>query len=134
VANERVVVLDTHAWVWWLTVPAKLGKKAARVLASATRIGLPAISVWEVAMKAQAGKLKFDRPYDVWIEDAIVEDSRLEVLPITPRVSIDAAQLPWRYGDPADRFIVATARMLDARLVTADETIQESRLIKCVWD
>jgi len=67
-------------------------------------------------------------------EDAIVEDSPLELMPITPRVSIDAAQLSWRHADPAERFIVATARRLDAVLITADETIHDSRLVKCVWD
>jgi PIN domain nuclease of toxin-antitoxin system len=54
-----MIVLDTHAWVWWLTRPEKLGKKAARVLRKAPRVGVPAICVWEVAMKAAAGKLKF---------------------------------------------------------------------------
>ena len=36
-ASERSVVLDTHAWVWWLSTPAKLGKKAARAIAAAAR-------------------------------------------------------------------------------------------------
>ena len=48
-----MIVLDTHAWVWWLTQPEKLGKKAARAIDKADRVGVPAICAWEVAMKAE---------------------------------------------------------------------------------
>lgn len=129
-----MIVLDTHAWVWWLTKPNKLGKKAARAVDRADRIGVPAISVWEVATKAQAGKLKFDRPYDLWIDEALTEDPRVELLHLLPRISVDAVRLSWGHRDPADRFIVATARAHDAVLVTADEEIRGSGLVRCVWD
>lgn len=129
-----MIVLDTHAWVWWLTAARKVGKKAARALGKATRIGLPAICVWEVAMKARAGKLRFDRHYEVWIDQALTEDARVEVLPLLPRVSLEAVALSWSHADPADRIIVATARVQQAPLVTADERILESGLVRCVWD
>lgn len=129
-----MIVLDTHAWLWWLTKPEKLGKQGARQIAKADRIGLPAICVWEVATKAELGKLKFNRPYDVWVDEALTEDARLEVLPLSPRISIEAVRLSWAHRDPADRFIVATARVHGAPLVTADDTIRESGLVRCVWD
>ncbi len=129
-----IVVLDTHAWVWWLTTPRKVGKKAARALGKATRIGLPAICVWEVAMKAHGGRLRFDRPYDLWIDQALTQDPRVEVLPLLPRVSLDAVALSWSHADPADRIIVATARVHQAPLLTADERILESGLVRCVWE
>jgi PIN domain nuclease of toxin-antitoxin system len=129
-----VIVLDTHAWVWWMSKPNKLGKKALRAIEKAERLGVPAISVWEVAIKAQMGKLKFDRPYDVWIDEALVEDARVELLPLLPRISVDAVRLSWKHDDPADRFIVATARAHDAVLVTADDRIRESGLVRCAWD
>lgn len=129
-----MIVLDTHAWVWWLTKPEKLGGKASRAIGKASRIGLPAICAWEVAMKAEAGKLRFDRPYDVWIDAALTEDPRVELLHLLPRIAVGAARLSWDHGDRADRFIVATARAHDAALVTADERIRDSRLVRCVWD
>ena len=129
-----MIVLDTHAWVWWLTKPEKLGKKGARAIGKAPRVGIPAISVWEVAMKHEAGTLRFDRPLAVWMDEALAEDPRIEVLPMLPRIAIEAAQLSWAHGDPADRFIVATARAHGAPLVTADARIQDSRLVRCVWD
>jgi PIN domain nuclease of toxin-antitoxin system len=129
-----VIMLDTHAWVWWLTNPEKLGKKAARVLRKAPRIGVPAICVWEVAMKARVGKLKFDRPSSLWIDQALSCDSRVELLALSPRVSIGAAELEWKHGDPADRFIVATAQLYQCQLATCDAAIIESGLVRCVWD
>jgi PIN domain nuclease of toxin-antitoxin system len=129
-----VIVLDTHAWVWWLTKPEKLGKKAKRAIDKADRIGVASISVWEVAAKAESGKLRFDRPYDVWIDEALIEDARLELLHLIPRIAVDAVTLSWAHRDPADRFIVSTARAHDATLITADEQIHEARLVPCVWD
>lgn len=129
-----MIVLDTHAWVWWLTQPEKLGRKAARAIDKADRIGVAAISVWEVAAKAEAKRLRFDRPYDIWIDEALGEDPRLELLPLLPRISVEAVRLSWDHRDPADRFIVATARAHDAPLLTVDERIHESGLVRCVWE
>ncbi len=129
-----MIVLDTHAWVWWLTKPEKLGKRAAQAIRRADRVGIPAISVWEVAMKGEADKLRFDRPYDLWIEAALCEDPRTELLPLLPRIAIAAVQLSWSHADPADRLIVATAREHKAALVTADERIRESGVLRTVWD
>lgn len=129
-----MIVLDTHVWLWWLSRPEKLGKKAARVIGKQNRLGLPAICVWEVAAKAQAGHIKLDRPYDAWIDEALAADERLELLPLSPRIAVEAARLSWSHRDPADRFIVATARTFDAPLATADGNIHDSGLVKCVWD
>jgi PIN domain nuclease of toxin-antitoxin system len=129
-----MIVIDTHVWVWWTSKPEKLPPKARRVLDKADRIGISAISVWEVAIKAQSGKLRFDRPFPVWIDEALGLDPRTELLPLLPRISVDAVQFSWRHSDPADRFIVATARAHHAPLVTADDRIRESGLVRCVWD
>lgn len=129
-----MIVVDTHAWVWWLTKPGKLGKAAARALHKADRIGVPAICIWEVAAKAELEKLRFDRPYELWIDQALTYDPRVEVLHLLPRIAVEAAKLPWEHRDPADRFVVATARVEQALLVTADTQIHRSRLARCVWD
>ena len=85
-------------------------------------------------MKARSGKLKFDRPYEAWVDQALVDDPRIELLHLLPRVAIGAVELPWDHSDPADRFIVATARVHEAPLVTADERIHESKLVRCIWE
>jgi PIN domain nuclease of toxin-antitoxin system len=129
-----MIVLDTPAWVWWMSKPERLAKKATRAIDKADKIGISAISVWEIAMKAEHGKLKFDRPYDAWIDAALEEDPRTELLQLSPRVSVDAVRLSWQHSDPADRFIVATARIHEAPLVTSDERIRASGMVRCVWD
>lgn len=129
-----MIVLDTHAFLWWATAPEKLGRTATKRIAAATRLGVPAICLWEIAMKVTARKLRFDRSTDAWIDAALAADHRVELLAITPRIAVDCAELSWTHRDPADRFIVATARALDAPLVTADETIHSSKLVRCVWD
>jgi PIN domain nuclease of toxin-antitoxin system len=128
-----LIVLDTHVWVWWLAKPQRMAKKCARTIERASRIGVPSICAWEVAMKAHTGRLKFDRPYDIWIEEALTQDSRIELLPLLPRIAIEAVQLSWDHPDPADRFIVATARVHGAPLMTSDARMHDSRLVCCVW-
>jgi PIN domain nuclease of toxin-antitoxin system len=129
-----VIVLDTHAWVWLVAKPERLGKQAMRAIRKATRLGVPAICVWEVAVKARSKRLRLDRPCDVWVEAALNDDPRIEVLPLLPSIALGAAELSWEHADPADRFIVATARVHDAPLVTADEAIRASKLVPTLWD
>jgi PIN domain nuclease of toxin-antitoxin system len=129
-----VIVLDTHVWVWWLSKPEKITRKAERAITKADRIGVPAICAWEVAMKAEAKKLRFDRPYEVWIEEALTADARIELVPLLPRMSVEAVRLSWDHPEPADRMIVASARVLEAPLITSDQTIHEARLVRCIWD
>ncbi len=129
-----MIVLDTHAWLWWMTKPTKLGRRAARAIDKADRIGVPAISVWEIAQKEHNGQFKFNQPMTTWADDALSTDSRVELLPLLPRISIEAVRLSWPHQDPADRFIVATARVYECALVTSDDAIHESGLVRCVWE
>ena len=129
-----MIVLDTHAWVWWVYKKSKLGRAAARALERTDRIGIPAICPWEVAMKVEAGKLKLDRPCAAWVDDALASDSRVALLPLLPAIAVAAVELSWRHRDPADRIIVATARAHDAPLLSSDDEIHESKLVRCIWD
>ncbi|MBL0195268.1 MAG: PIN domain-containing protein [Myxococcales bacterium] len=74
------------------------------------------------------------RPYTLWLEAALCEDRRTELLPLLPQIAVGAVQLSWSHADPADRLIVATARVNKAALVTADERIRESGVVRTVWD
>ncbi len=132
--RSTLVVLDTHAWVWWHAKPDKIGKKAARAISRAPRVGIAAISIWEIAMKVRAGNLRFDRPCGAWIDESLSGDPRVEVMHLLPRIGVMAAELGWSHADPADRMIVATALVHDAPLVTADQRIRSSGLVRCVWD
>ena len=128
-----MIVLDTHAWIWWAAQSAKLGRRARSRIESAERIGVAAVSVWEVAMLVAKRRIEFDRPTLTWVRQALLLP-RIELLALTPEVCIRAAELdPAFPGDPADRMIVATAIEARAVLLTRDKRLRTSELVDTVW-
>ena len=128
-----MIVLDTHAWIWWVSKPARLGRDARREIDRAKRIGIPAICCLEVATLAARGRISLDRPALQWMHDAL-ELPRVDLLPLNPAVATKAAELPSVFpGDPADRLIAATAILEAALLITKDERMQESAVIRTAW-
>ena len=126
-----MIVLDTHAWIWFTGDDRLLSPAALEAVQRADRIGVSPISVWEVSMLCSKGRLVLDDDVGAWVARAL-EVPRVEVVPITPSVAILAGRLPI-HGDPADRLILATALSLSAALVTKDEKIRESALGTIVW-
>ena len=128
-----VIVLDTHAWIWWLAEPAKLGKRAREHLASASRIGVSAISCWEVATLVAKRRLGLDRDVLEWLEAASTQP-RVDLIPITPAIAARSTRLPPEFhADPADRIIVATAAIFGATLVTKDDGIRGFSGVPTAW-
>ena len=131
-----MILLDTHALVWWATGAPRLSARARRAIMSAIRqepAVASAISVFEIATLVRRGRLTFGVPLEQWLSDVrLLPELRLEP------VSADIAQLAGTFeepmpGDPADRIIVATAIRLQAKLVTADDRLGKSRLVETVW-
>ena len=111
-----VIILDTHAWIWWVSAPARLGRVAQRAIDKANRIGIPAICCFEVGTLVAKGRIGLDRSPLHWLQDALTLP-RVELLTITPAVAVMAAELPALFpGDPADRLIAATAILESAPL------------------
>jgi PIN domain nuclease of toxin-antitoxin system len=128
-----VTVLDTHAWIWWVSEPSRLGKSARRVLDGAKRIGVPAICCLEVATLAARGRITLDRPPLEWLHTALALP-RVELLTLTPAVAVKAAAFPSTFpGDPADRLVAATAVLESAVLVTKDDRIRQSGAVETIW-
>jgi PIN domain nuclease of toxin-antitoxin system len=128
-----VLVLDTHAWIWWAGAPRKLSAAARRAIDEAETIGVSAISCWEVATLVRRARLVLDRPASDWVALASVLP-RLSVVPIDAKIAVAAGSLSESFhGDPADRLIVATALASKAALVTRDRSIRESRAVACIW-
>ena len=128
-----MIVLDTHAWIFLSDDPKRLGQGARRAMAKADRLGVAAISLWELAVLVEKRRLSLDRDLLPWIQDAL-GDPRLELLPLTPAVVATAHQLRGALdGDPGDRIIVATAMVEGAKLVSKDARITESGIVPVLW-
>ncbi|HVV17609.1 MAG TPA: type II toxin-antitoxin system VapC family toxin [Polyangia bacterium] len=126
-----LVILDTHAVLWWTLEPPRLGRAGTRAIAQAERVGVPAIAFWETAVLVRKGKLRLDIPVDDWA-DRLLAIPRVECLPIDERISLTADTLQM-HADPADRFIVATALERRGRLITKDGAIRRMKLVDTVW-
>jgi PIN domain nuclease of toxin-antitoxin system len=86
-----------------------------------------------VASLASRGKLEIDFPTLEWLKQALAEEP-FALEPLTPEVADAAASFSSiTLPDPIDRFIVATAVVLGARLVTADDRMHKSGLVECIW-
>ncbi len=121
-----MVVLDTHAWLWWVADRTRLSTAATAAIAESESIGVAAISCWEVAMLVLRGRIALDRDLARWVRQALAQQG-VVALPLTPPVALAAALLERERfgGDPADRMIYATAREAGARLITRDARIRE---------
>ena len=127
-----MIVLDTDAWIWWASAPARLGRRGRAAIDAADRIGVPAVCCFEVAAALSRGRITLDRSPLEWIEQALALP-RIELLPLTPAIAVKATQLGSFHGDPADRLIVATAVLAAATLVTRDRNIRASAAVSSVW-
>ncbi len=129
-------LLDTHAWVWWVTADERLSKPASRAVEQAQADGtlwLSLISVWEVAKKVEKGQLVLDRPVDEWLDQATTQPG-LQLAELTRPILVESCRLPPPFhGDPADQLIVATARDRNAVIVTKDERIRRYGQVRTEW-
>lgn len=121
------LILDTHVWVW--TVGGSRGRLSEAAIEEVEEAGrrgdvlVSAISVWEVAMLEAKGRLSLARTVDDWVAAALAVPG-VRLLPLLPEIAIESARLPGgAHGDPADRMLVAGARVTGARLATCDRGI-----------
>jgi PIN domain nuclease of toxin-antitoxin system len=119
-----VIVLDTHAWLWWVAEPERLSEPARAAIDESSSIGVSTLSAWEVAMLSVRGRITLDRDVGLWVRQALA-DTRVEPLPPSAEIAVAAGPLDAKSfpGDPIDRLIYATALAARARLVTRDTAI-----------
>ena len=129
------LLLDTHFWIWWLTPKSPLKPAERNALDAAAEAGgvcLAAISLWEAQLLRSKQRLHLPLPFPEWLTRA-TESRVLTVLPLDRDVVAALDTLPARFnGDPADRLIVATARIHGIPLATRDRAIRRSRTTK-LW-
>ena len=115
------LLLDTHAFLWWLDGDRRLSVKARRAIANdSNAILVSAVSAWEITTKARLGKLPgaADVAADV---AACVAGQGFLSLDITLLHAQRAGRLPGTHRDPFDRMLIAQSQIEDVLLVSDDE-------------
>lgn len=126
------LLLDTHVWLWYAEgVSERLRPAAVRRLDAARKgdgLMVSAISVWEIGMHVARGRIRLAVPLRDWVERAIAVPG-IGLAPLDAAIAAESTLLPGEpRGDPADRFLIATARVLGISLATRDErTIEYAR-------
>ena len=122
----RSLLLDTHVWIWFMLANDELAARPRNLInraAAAGQLRIAAISLWETALLASGARVVLGQPLAQWMSAAISAPG-LSVEPLQPKIAVEAYSLPDAFHrDPADRLIVATARVTDATLMTRDRRI-----------
>ncbi|MCP4377740.1 MAG: type II toxin-antitoxin system VapC family toxin [bacterium] len=132
-----MIVLDTHALIWWVNGDVQLSPRARKAiekeLAGDGQILVSAITAWEIAMLVAKSRLALTMNIDDWLS-TVASIEGVAFVPVDPYVAVQSVRLPGEFHpDPADRMIVALARHHSVPLVTADAKIQAYRHVKTVW-
>jgi PIN domain nuclease of toxin-antitoxin system len=131
-----VILLDTHALVYLALKPERLSRSAARAIARAEKdkgIAIASITLWEIALLIDAGRVIVRGSAEAFL-NLILQRPQLLVLDLSPQIAALAFQFPPDFpNDPADRIIAATARAHGLPLVTKDQRLQDSVLLRTIW-
>lgn len=122
-----MLLLDTHTWIWAVEGDARrIGRRARQLLARAHADGslrVSPASLFEIVALCTEGRLRLSQPPDQWIRHSL-DVSGVRLAELSAEVAVDAGYIPRAaLADPLDRLLVATARQLDATLLTGDAAI-----------
>jgi len=131
---REVIVLDTHALLWWALDPEQLSKRAAATLREMEQAGgyASSISIWELGIKVKRGKLELPLTIEEFTR-RIEGGGIVELVPVDTGVWLRSLSLEWRHPDPADRVIVATALIKQVPVLSKDRAVRSCREVATIW-
>lgn len=126
------LLLDTHTFIWWVIEPTKISAQALGLLQDQSNdLFLSVVSVWEMQIKLQIGKLKFNLPLAQLITKQ-QQTNQLSILPVTLEHVLALDSLPFHHKDPFDRLLITQANLEGAVLVSND-AIFSNYSVKLAW-
>ena len=133
--GRPLILLDTHAWIWYLTAPENLSAAAREsVDRERSRRGMrvSSISVWELFMLVKKGRLELAISPSTFLRHA-EQLSYIDYVPVDNQIARISVELPDLHDDPADRLIVATALALSCPIVSKDIRLRSCPGVQLVW-
>lgn len=126
------MLLDSHAFLWFVLGDAKLSRQARTEIESSTNEKLvsPA-SYWEIAIKISIGKYTLPQPYEQFIQKAI-DDNGFAILPIMPQHTAALTILPFHHRDPFDRLMIAQA-MVEQMPIVSGDVVFDTYPVTRIW-
>jgi len=118
-----MILLDTSALIFWTLDQEKLSATAAEALEGSERVALSSISIWEIGIKVQKGRLEIPYALDKYVQK-LKTVRNVEILAVDETMWLKSLALDWSHKDPADRVIVAAAVLNGCPLITSDQTIR----------
>jgi PIN domain nuclease of toxin-antitoxin system len=126
------VLLDTHVFLWWNEDDPQLSKRARRILSDpANSLVLSVASAWEIAIKAQAGKLRIPEDAATYVPTRAAHYG-MEILPILLAHALLLQSLPLRHRDPFDRMLIVQSQVEKLPILTADPAIR-GYAVDAIW-
>ncbi len=129
-----MILLDTHALLWWALDPERLSPSATQHCERMEAVGgyASSISLWEIGIKVKRGHLDLG----ITVEELarrIEQSAVVELLPVDVTTWLKSVELAWAHRDPADRVIVATALLGGLPLLTKDQVLHDFADVETIW-
>ncbi|MCW5210336.1 type II toxin-antitoxin system VapC family toxin [Desulfobulbus sp. N3] len=126
------ILLDTHAFLWWITDDAQLSETARRLIKdNGNTLYWSAASSWEVGIKYALGRLPLPDAPEIFLAQELA-GNQIESLPITDRYAFQAGRLPRHHKDPFDRMLIAQA-MTDSLILLSCDSFFDLYDVQVMW-
>lgn len=124
-------LIDTHVFLWAIAGDVRLSQRASDIFVGPSELSMSIVSIWEILIKVQTGKLNFPQPAGAYVLGQLA-DNRIETLPVTLNHLLAFEKLPLHHRDPFDRMLIAQSMEEGWPIITADRDFQKYP-VRVIW-